>query len=188
MKRSILKRHYSDVLMELCESYQLSEVKVADLVGASGMSRQTFYNHFSKLDDLVCLTASRATIESSFSPFDPRGLADACQFAIAHRGFFSQLPSYDECGYHERFLKWITKRAYDVFVPELLPLETSIERAVQIRLFCSGAYDVFSAWSKGGFKVPVENLSHAAANMMPAFMLHEKDVDFVPGDIDNYTI
>ena len=170
MKEMILKRHYSDVLMNLCESEQLSDITVAGLVKASGLSRQTFYNHFGKFDDLVCFCAVRTTMDSPYSPFDPRGLEEAGRFAMAHGGFFSQLPAYGKCGFHDRFFKWITKKAHDVFSPEQSTAEEDVERAVQLGLFFNGAYDVFSAWSAAGFKVQPNILARATADMMPLFM------------------
>ena len=45
--------------MDMCdEGALLSTVTVSDIVARAGIARQTFYNHFTDLDELVFFTAA----------------------------------------------------------------------------------------------------------------------------------
>lgn len=48
-----VKSIVSDALLRLCESKALSKITIADLQEESGVSRQTFYNHFKDKQDLI---------------------------------------------------------------------------------------------------------------------------------------
>ncbi len=57
MKSELIKRHFAEVLMDMCETRRLDDVTVVELVAEAGMARQTFYNHFTDINDLICYTA-----------------------------------------------------------------------------------------------------------------------------------
>ena len=48
-----VKSIVADALLRLCETKSLSKITVADLQKESGVSRQTFYNHFKDKQDLI---------------------------------------------------------------------------------------------------------------------------------------
>ena len=50
---NLTKKLYCDALLSLCESRKLSDVTVTALVAQAGTARQTFYNHFNDVNDLI---------------------------------------------------------------------------------------------------------------------------------------
>lgn len=49
-----MKKILADGLLELCQSKPLASISIKDLLAKTGVSRQTFYNHFLDKDDLIC--------------------------------------------------------------------------------------------------------------------------------------
>lgn len=49
-----MKKILADGLLELCKHKPLSSISIKDLLNLTGISRQTFYNHFLDKDDLIC--------------------------------------------------------------------------------------------------------------------------------------
>lgn len=171
-KTILVRHHYSDVLMKLCGDTRLNELKVSDVVGASGMSRQTFYNHFDGLDDLVTYTASRALTETEHPLFDPRNILESYQFAYRHRSFFSQLPS--QTGYgtaRDKLCRWLRRLAYERFAPEDMPATERLRRMTQMDLFLMGSTEVIFTWMGSGCILPIEVVAPAVIEMMPACMI-----------------
>ena len=48
-----VKALISDALLELCNEKPLSKISISDIQKKSGVSRQTFYNHFRDKNDLI---------------------------------------------------------------------------------------------------------------------------------------
>ncbi len=48
-----IKKIIADALLELCETKALSKISISDIIEASSVSRQTFYNHFKDKADLI---------------------------------------------------------------------------------------------------------------------------------------
>lgn len=48
-----IKKLIADALIELCETKSLSKISISDIIEASSVSRQTFYNHFKDKADLI---------------------------------------------------------------------------------------------------------------------------------------
>ena len=70
MKQELVKGHYAQTLMGLCDNHDLGSLRVGDVIAASGMSKPTFYHHFSNLSELVTLRprAPTSAREPSYLP------------------------------------------------------------------------------------------------------------------------
>ncbi len=53
MKRQPSKKIFASALLELAKTEPLDSITVKQIVDASGLSLQTFYNHFSSKEDLI---------------------------------------------------------------------------------------------------------------------------------------
>lgn len=63
-----------DALLELCVEKPLERVTVKQILERSGVSRQTFYNHFLDKNDLVCRIYDQRIIgEFDFDEPSPAG-------------------------------------------------------------------------------------------------------------------
>ncbi|MFT2816719.1 TetR/AcrR family transcriptional regulator [Leifsonia sp. A12D58] len=58
-------------ITDLLETREASEISITDVVGAAGVSRPTFYQHFTDLPDLVAVAAITG-LEASFARSDAR--------------------------------------------------------------------------------------------------------------------
>ena len=48
-----IKELLANALLDLCESTSLKSITIKDLLNHTGVSRQTFYNHFKDKNDLI---------------------------------------------------------------------------------------------------------------------------------------
>ena len=63
-----VKSIIADALLDLCEKKPLSKITIADIQDASGVSRQTFYNHFKDKYDLIQYVYEHRVIALFTSP------------------------------------------------------------------------------------------------------------------------
>lgn len=54
-----VKKILADALLELCEKTPLESLTVSQILKTTGVSRQTFYNHFKDKNDLICYVYDR---------------------------------------------------------------------------------------------------------------------------------
>lgn len=69
----------SDVLLELNETKRLGKITVTDIQKSSGISRQTFYNHFVDIFDLIQYTYKK-NIVIQWDPYDKN--LDFCDYLM----------------------------------------------------------------------------------------------------------
>lgn len=49
-----MKKILADGLLDLCQKKDLRQVSIKEILTQTGVSRQTFYNHFLDKEDLIC--------------------------------------------------------------------------------------------------------------------------------------
>ena len=183
-RQSLMRRHYAETLMGLCETISLADIKVSDIIEASGLSRQTLYNYFSGLDELFFFTASRCFLDVAHPPLDPRNIPESYVYAQEHRGFYMSLPSQVEYGsFREVLDRWLRRRAYDLFVADELPKPERLRRVTQLDLFVCGSSEIAYNWMAAGMKHPIDLVTGAVVDMMPDFMRNAGDIPF-PDPLD----
>lgn len=47
------KMRFANALFELCEAKDINKITVSDVLRATGAAKQTFYNHFKDINDLI---------------------------------------------------------------------------------------------------------------------------------------
>ena len=60
-----IKEILANGLLDLCHKKDLSQVTVKDLLETTGVSRQTFYNHFLDKNDLILMDKIQILISMS---------------------------------------------------------------------------------------------------------------------------
>ena len=62
-RKELVRRHLAETLMDMCdEGALLSTITVSDIVARADIARQTFYNYFADLDELVFFTSNLSRI------------------------------------------------------------------------------------------------------------------------------
>lgn len=112
-RRQVMKEHYAAVLMDMCETRRLVDISVTDVVEQAGTAKQTFYNHFADINDLICYVASKLIFSDDYRYVDPECSRRALTESLRHRGFFCQLGTlHGQNNYWETYLAWMKRYYY----------------------------------------------------------------------------
>ena len=176
-RKELVRRHLAETLMEMCdEGALLSALTVSDVVARAGIARQTFYNHFDDLDDLIFFTASLPMVLEN-NPFtDYEATCRLYERSARHKSFFVQLPNQQgEKTFRVLANAWLRRTYREKFVKPTLPAAERAYREACIDVYCFGCNEAFLAWCASGMKAPVEALVRALYDMTPAFAKPERD-------------
>jgi len=159
MKRNeLIKQHFCNTLMDMCETRKLGDITVMDLVKEADMARQTFYNHFADINDLICYTASRPILSDSSMPYNRiENLSRMFETARQHRGFFSQLPlQVGQNSFRSAYNAWIC-RTWEAraVTDDLSELERATRRA-QIKVYAEGTTAMLMEYLASDMSVPTD--------------------------------
>lgn len=166
---------FSTSLMELCREKPLAEITVAALAQNAGLTRQTFYNHFSNIDDLVYYAGSRHLImDDKTIVHSPACIRKSYEYVLEHKEFFTQLAVQSgPRSYQERAVRWLKKKTYESDLNDSMTPAERLRAKTKIDLFHAGAAHVMFEWIANGFREPLEVLVDAVCDMLPDFMRNE---------------
>lgn len=184
-RREIMRRHYAGVLMGLCETRALRDITVGEVVEAAGTARQTFYNHFTDINDLICYAGSIPMIDAR-GPFTDR---DATRHVyeeyLRHRTFFCQLPDHaGQNSFRAAITSWLLDTYREHFVQPGLDEEECAFREACITLYCTGSVAVFMDWCASGMTAPIESMVRMLYEMTPQFVKDE--LARLPEEMEDY--
>lgn len=184
-KRELVRRHYADVLLGLCKDHRLRDLTVADVVEAAGTARQTFYNYFSDLNDLICFTAFLPMADASDPFTDPNSTRRTHEVTMERRAFYCQLPQHmGQNNFWEALGDWLRKTYYERYLMEGLSPEERDYRKVCIDLYCLGDVAVFREWCANGMDVSIDAITAMLYDMSPAFV--KEELALLPGRAASY--
>ena len=168
---SIMKRHYASVLMDMCEHQRLSDITVTSLIRTSGTALQTFYNHFSDLNDLIGYTAGLPLQSGEYAFSDIRNTRKAYETMLQHKGFFTQLPnSAGRFDFHSTYTQWLLDLCDEFFMADPMEPDAREYRAWCIKFYIGGCVDILIAWWSSGMGTPVDTLVRIVWDMAPDFI------------------
>ena len=170
-RADLMKRHFSDTLMEMSKTKRLSEITISDLIQEAGTAKQTFYNHFEDLDDLICYTATRRVYTGKLPAFSKEFLLKTYEYSLAHKDFFKQLPYHT--GYNsfrESTVRWLKEYSYSLFINNTMSEAEKLYRKLRIDLYAVGQMDIVIAWFASNMEAPPEILLEAIWDSAPSFM------------------
>ena len=161
-----------DALLELVETDEipLERITIKRILERSGVSRQTFYNHFLDKNDLICQVYERRMVRSFNGT--PRGFAyrDELERALAHmREHGSFLSQAVRMSGQNNLTEHVTKRTQDFDLawhqslwgkdpmPEELRLATTYHAMASIHMTLS--------WILSGFPAPESELATIITRM-----------------------
>ena len=169
---------YCEALLALSEQMPLGKITVSAIVKQAGTARQTFYNHFRDVNDLIAYLPSNYL--HSLAPedlYDFDAVREAYSYASEHRAFFRQLPEHaGQNNFRESFIMWLEESYYLLYISNDMPYETRMYRMVAIDTYVSGVTDVFLEWCKADFSWPLDVLVAAQKNCAPDFIRDEDTV------------
>lgn len=169
-----MKGRYIAALLDLCESKSLKKITVGDLLDATGTARQTFYNHFRDINDLI-VHVPICFFEQNYHLFySPSGSKDVFRYVLEHKGFFCQLPHHDgqNC-FRDSYLRWIKKSYYEVALGGVSSGDEYLRRKALIDAYLNGIVDLFLEWCESDMEWPPEVLITVIFMTKPDFILNE---------------
>lgn len=173
--KNLMKQHLCDVLYDMCDTRRFADITVTDVVRAAEVSRQTFYNHFIDLDDLICYAASRPLYSGIHSFTSPQNAEDAYRLSLQHRGFFTQLAKHESRNsYRASYIKWVERYYGELTVHDGMPQDEREFRRLSITAYASASIDLYFAWAASGMSAPLSTAIRALKEITPAFILEEQ--------------
>lgn len=185
MVRLDMKEHFCTVLMELCTTQNLADISASDVIRASYTARQTFYNHFDDIDDLICYAATRGLFTGQYPFSDPRNTRHAYEYALEHRAFFEQLPRHSgQNNFRNAYNAWLKQYCEREFIDESLDEHERRRRRIAAELFIAGSTEVLLNWYATGMETPIDDIMEVLLAATPPFMLER--IDKTPTQLPNY--
>lgn len=171
----LMKQHLCDVLYGMCETRRLAEITLTDVAREAGVSRQTLYNHFIDLDDLICYAASRPLYSGAHGFTSLQNAERAYELSLRHKGFFTQLATHaSRNSYRASYIKWVERLYGELTIRDDMPEDEREFRRLSIAAYASGSIDLYFAWAASGMKAPASTAVRALKEISPAFMLEEQ--------------
>ena len=176
MRNELIKLHFCNTLMGMCETRRLNDVTVMDLVKEAGMARQTFYNHFADINDLICYTASRPILSDPNVSFNSvENLSRMFETARQHRGFFGQLPlQTGQNSFRAAYNEWICRTWGARAVTDDLSETEQATRRAQIKVYAEGTTAMLMEYLAGDMSVPTDVYMQTVVLARPEWMRNYK--------------
>lgn len=169
-RKDLMKRLYCETLLELADEKPLGKITVSDIIGRAGTARQTFYNHFRDINDLISYLPISFVSSASKGVYDIEGVRTAYNYAAHHKRFFSQLPSHSgQNNFRISFIEWMEQLYRDEYITDDLPSDEQLRRAIAIVQYSTGVVDSFLEWCRCGLDWPVDVLVQVQDDALPAF-------------------
>ena len=166
-----IERLYCEALLDLCDEKPLSKITVSDITKRAGSARQTFYNHFRDINDLISYLPITFLSSHSAGIHDTQGVRMAYTYAMEHKSFFRQLPRHSgQNNFRESFILWLEESYFARYAADVLGEEERMYRMICINLYVSGVTDVFLEWCRADLSWPLDILLKAQEDLVPDFV------------------
>ena len=173
MKKRTSKEVFAETLLALAKQEPLERITVKQIVEESGLSLQTFYNHFHDKNELVIWIHRQmgerilAKIEKGRYSFHEL-TADVIRVYGENAGY---IHSGFGMGAQNRYMELSTEIVYKLlaaFVRRRLGSEELTEELdFYLRMYISAGLHVFSEWSRQTRGIPPERLARYMEQGMP---------------------
>lgn len=164
------KQMYCGALLELCNSKPLRKITVSDLARETGTVRQTFYNNFRDINDLISYIPINYLKTTQADVLATENACRAYEYALEHRAFFGQLPTHSgQNNFRETFIAWLEQAYYDVLIPQDMSENEKLARKLRIDFFSIAVTNQFLDWCSSGFAWPIDVLAKAQEAALPDF-------------------
>lgn len=180
---NLTKKLYCDALLSLSESRKLSDITVTALVAQAGTARQTFYNHFDDINDLIGYLTTNI-LETYVRPaYFAETVFEAYAFAIDHKSFFCQLPFHEgQNNFRETFISFMRELLREEFIDKDMTEAETLYRTIAIDQATIGVTDMFLEWCRNQMQWPIEMLVRVQYDSTPSFI---RESQVLPPRLDN---
>lgn len=166
-----------DALLSVADETPLRKMTVSQVAACAGVSRQTFYNHFADINELISWCPFHFLESRSFAPYDVEAVRASYEFALEHKGFFSQLPSHTgQNNFRESFVRYSNELICGTCIGDDLADDERLRRTMMIDMFSHGIVGLFLDWCATGLAWPIESLLEAQEQALPDFVRDESIV------------
>lgn len=171
VSHDLMERHICETFMDMCKTMRIEKITATALIREIGCARQTFYNHFQDINDLIRFIPVNYLQSTLKDIHDSSGVRRAYEYALAHPAFFTQLPRLKgQDDFREMFSYWLKNSFYELYLTADLDAEAKLERQLSIDMFAYGVTDLFLEWCKTGLSWPLETVLAVQSQARPAFM------------------
>ncbi len=176
---SMTKERCIRALLSLCDEHPLEHVAVRDVLERAGIARQTFYNHYRDMNDLI-LDVFLSYFRRNYQLFFTReGLIEVYRHYIRHKGFYGQLPYLrtQNC-FKDGYIRWIKKSYYELTIENMPAGPERERRKATVDAYLYGITALFFEWLKGDMSEVPLPIIDATFGLMPSFVPREPGKDF----------
>lgn len=175
MKKKTSEEIFVETLLELSEKMSVDKITVKMLVEESGLSLQTFYNHYLDKADLI-LSVHKVELNRLIKKYDSGKysyhdiLIENIMFYYDHKDFF--LNAIKHTNGQDSYLKMSIDEAYKMSYEYILKnncidtLNTEID--FYLRMYTTSAVYMYAYWAEKMPKTSVEEFAHYLENAIPS--------------------
>ena len=165
------KELYCEALLRMCETQRLGKITVTSLIKETGTARQTFYNNFRDINDLVSFIPIHYLTTGGVPINAIENIRHAFVYAQHHKGFFSQLPDHaGQNNFRDTIVSWLQEASYEEHIDPSLPPDEQLLLKLKIDVYLYGIVDVFLQWCKTDLEWSFEVVLDAIWECSPAFL------------------
>ncbi len=167
-----MKKAYAQALLQLCEMKPLNKITVCDVIEATQTARQTFYNHFKDIKDLINYVPTLFYEEYGHSPYSRDGVEAADQYVLEHKAYFSQLAKdQGQNNFRETYTQWLREGMYDLlFTEEDYEAPDFLSKRLIVDVYIHGLVGIFLEWCASDMSWPLPVLLDVYEAAMPNFI------------------
>ena len=169
----VYKDAIAQAFVKLCGTKTIKEITVKQILEECGISRQTFYNHFSDKYDIMEYVFDRAASQATAAMFEGKGyLEDAIKEMLYvfqnNKAFYQTVARMQgQNSFLEYFIQY-TDSFYTQIVERLLGKEAlTREIRYQIRFNANGVAHMVVDYMKSGMKEDPEVVAALMVNCIP---------------------
>ncbi len=152
------KERYVEALFRLSETKSINKITVTDILRETHTARQTFYNNFRDINDLIAYVFVYH-FERNYDIFNTReGSLESLRFVREHRAFFRQIPHHTgQNNFHETHDRMLKQGYYKlVFQTEHPPADDP--RKALIDAYVYGCTNLFLDWCASDMTEPPDDV------------------------------
>ena len=174
MKKRTSKQIFVETLLEIAKHRSIDRITVQQIVKESGLSLQTFYNHFRDKSDLI-LWVHKSKFDELLAKLGKNGYSyrdltlENIQFYIEHKDFMKN--ALDNTHGQESYWRTSAKNAYKVLYEHILKhhglyaLPEDIN--FYLKIYCFAAPFIYSEWAFNMKNTPPEVFAKYVEEAMP---------------------
>lgn len=164
------KQLYCEALLDLCEERELAKLTIRELCERARTARQTFYNNFQDINDLISYLPINYLMTAQEDVLSTDNTRHAYEYALRHRGFFRQLHSHaGQNSFRDTFIPWLEEAFYAEYINEEMSENERLYRKLAIDIFAIGITNQFLDWCSSDFAWPLDILLRAQEEALPDF-------------------